>query len=68
MQYLMQKWTCSSCGRSNVTEMALNGTAKCDHCAAVVKIQPSRARGGETPEQLAEFIRADPKHRRPEST
>jgi hypothetical protein len=38
----------------------LDGTAKCDHCAAVTRIQPSQARGGETPAELAAFLRADP--------
>ncbi len=67
MQYLMQKWTCRRCGRSNVTEVTLDGKAKCDHCAAAQEIQPSLARGGETPDQLAEFIRADVRRRQPES-
>jgi hypothetical protein len=37
----------------------LDGSGKCDHCAAVTRIQPSQARGGETPAELAAFLRAD---------
>ncbi len=58
MQYLMRKWNCRNCRRPNATEVALDRVAKCDHCAVAEKIQPSRARGGETPSQLAEFIQA----------
>ena len=29
----------------------MNGTVKCEHCASEMRIQPSRARGGETPGQ-----------------
>jgi hypothetical protein len=45
------------------TEIALDGTVKCDYCADVMKIQPSGARGGETRDQLAAFIRADARTR-----
>jgi hypothetical protein len=58
-QYLIRKWNCTSCGRSNATEVALDGSAMCDHCVAVVKIQASGARGCETPAQLSAFIEAD---------
>ena len=63
MQYLIRRWNCRNCGRSNATEVALDGTVKCDYCVDVMKIQPSRARGGETPDQLAEFIHADARTR-----
>jgi len=59
MQYVIRKWNCGNCGRANATEIALDGTVKCDSCADVMKIQPSGARGGETRDQLAAFIRAD---------
>ena len=59
MQYLIRMWTCGRCRRSNATEVALDGTVKCDHCVAVMKIQPSGARGDETPVELSAFIQAD---------
>jgi hypothetical protein len=49
MQHVNREWNCRNCGRSNRTEVALDGTVKCDHCLSAMKIQPSRARGGETP-------------------
>ena len=49
MERLIRKWNCRNCGRSNDTEVALDGTVKCEYCVDVRKIQPSRARGGETP-------------------
>ncbi len=55
----MRKWNCTSCGRSNATEVALDGSVKCDYCVDVMKIQPSGALGGETPDQLSAFIQAD---------
>jgi hypothetical protein len=48
-QHVNREWNCRNCGRSNRTEVALNGTVKCEHCLSEMKIQPSRARGGETP-------------------
>ncbi|HEY7862456.1 MAG TPA: hypothetical protein VIE39_02275 [Thermoanaerobaculia bacterium] len=59
MQYLIRRWACPACRRYNATEVTLEGTVKCDHCATVRKIQPSAARGYETPDQLSAFIRAD---------
>jgi hypothetical protein len=59
VQYLIRRWACPTCRRSNATEVTLDGTVKCDHCAAVRQIQPSAAVGDETPDQLSEFIRAD---------
>ena len=52
MQHVNREWNCRNCGRSNRTEVALDGTVKCEHCNSEMKIQPSRARGGETPGQL----------------
>jgi hypothetical protein len=66
MQYVIRKWNCGNCGRSNATEIALDGTVQCDSCADVMKIQPSGARGGETRDQLAAFIRADARTRQGE--
>jgi len=51
MQHVNREWNCRNCGRSNRSEVALNGTVKCEHCASEMRIQPSRARGGETPGQ-----------------
>jgi DNA-directed RNA polymerase subunit RPC12/RpoP len=48
-QHVNREWNCRNCGRSNRTELALDGTVKCEHCLSEMKIQPSRARGGETP-------------------
>ena len=59
MQYVIRRWNCLVCGRHNATEVSLDGSGKCDHCAAVTRIQPSQARGGETPAELAAFLRAD---------
>jgi len=60
-QYLIRKWNCKNCGRSNVTEVTFNGMAKCEYCLGLLKIQPSKARGGETSDQLSAFIQADAK-------
>jgi len=60
VQYVIRRWNCQACSRHNATEVSLDGTAKCDHCAAVTRIQPSQARGGETPAELAAFLRAEP--------
>ena len=59
MQYVIRKWNCQKCGRSNATEVALDGSAICDHCATVAKIQASSALGYETLDQLSAFIPAD---------
>ena len=59
MQYVIRKWSCRTCGRANATEVALDGSVKCDGCAGVMTIQPSRARGGETSDQLSAFIQVD---------
>jgi hypothetical protein len=57
MKYALRTWTCRNCGRSNKTAVALDGTVKCDHCEDVMRIQPSRSRGGETPGQLYRLAR-----------
>jgi DNA-directed RNA polymerase subunit RPC12/RpoP len=41
-----RNWKCRNCGRANRTEVGLDGTAKCEHCAYVMSIQPSRLKGG----------------------
>jgi hypothetical protein len=66
LQYLIKKWNCTSCGRFNATEVALDGSATCDHCVAVMKIQASGARGRETPDQLSAFIQANVRSRQGE--
>jgi hypothetical protein len=45
MQYLMRKWDCRNCGRSNARDVALDGSAKCEYCVDVMQIQPSRPTG-----------------------
>lgn len=59
MQYVIRRWNCPACSRHNATEVCVDGTAKCDHCAAVTPIQPSQARGGETSAELAAFLQVD---------
>ena len=49
---LLRPWTCRYCGRSNKTEIAEDGTVCCETCGKVMRIQPSRTRGGEAPGQL----------------
>ncbi len=46
MQNDLRNWKCRSCGRANTTPVELDGTAKCEHCAYVMSIQPSRVRNG----------------------
>ncbi len=53
MQNVLRTWHCRNCGRTNETEIALDGTVKCEFCASVTRIQPSRVRGLETPSQLS---------------
>lgn len=53
MVYYVRTWYCRHCGRSNQTAVALDGRVTCDHCKQVVRIQPSRDRGGETAGQLS---------------
>lgn len=66
LQYLIRKWHCGSCGKSNATEVAIDGSVTCDHCAAVTQIQPSQAKPGETPKRRAAFIQADARTRQGE--
>jgi hypothetical protein len=53
MRYVVRNWTCRSCGRSNQNMVEPDGTATCEHCATVMRIQPGRAQGGETGAQLS---------------
>jgi hypothetical protein len=53
MEYGLRNWKCRNCGRSNRTEVAVDGTAACGFCAEKTRIQPSRVRGDETPAQLS---------------
>ena len=48
MENVLRNWKCRNCGRANSTEVALDGTAKCEYCAYVMSIQPSRVRNGVT--------------------
>ncbi|HLN79768.1 MAG TPA: hypothetical protein VK392_01115 [Thermoanaerobaculia bacterium] len=51
-----RNWHCRNCGRSNTTEIGLDGKVKCEFCSWVMRIQPSRARGGETAGQMARTV------------
>jgi len=46
MQDALRNWKCRNCGRANATPVALDGTAKCEHCSYVMSVQPSRLRNG----------------------
>lgn len=54
MQRLIRKWNCGNCGRSNRTEVALDGTVKCEYCVASMKISPSMASGDRGPSEESE--------------
>jgi DNA-directed RNA polymerase subunit RPC12/RpoP len=51
-----RNWHCRNCGRSNTTEIQLDGKVKCEFCKWVMRIQPSRVRGGETAGQMARTL------------
>ena len=53
VEYFMRTWFCRHCGRSNTTPVALDGRVTCEFCKDVIRIQPSRDRGGETASQLS---------------
>jgi len=53
MEEVLRNWGCRNCGRSNRTVIGQDGTAKCEHCGDMKRIQPSRARGQETADQLS---------------
>ena len=53
MKYVVRNWHCRNCGRSNSTPIEADGKVKCDFCHWVVRIQPSRERGGEASGQIA---------------
>ena len=63
MRHALRKWTCRNCGRSNETTIEMDGSAKCEHCAHVMKIQPSAHRGGETAAQISRFSRSTAERR-----
>ncbi len=58
MENVLRRWNCRNCGRSNKTVVAVDGNVKCEYCTDVMRIQPSRVRGGETPGQLSRPLRA----------
>jgi len=60
MQYVIRNWNCRNCGRSNKTEMAQDGTVKCEFCSDVLRIQPARSRAGQTPTQGSRFAARTP--------
>lgn len=57
MKYVLRTWNCRNCGRANKTLVEMDGTVKCEHCTDTMRIQPSRARGGETPGQMYKLAR-----------
>src|SRR5207245_1604819 len=46
VKYALRSWKCRNCGRSNSTEIALDGTGVCAHCSYLMQVQPSRIRNG----------------------
>jgi DNA-directed RNA polymerase subunit RPC12/RpoP len=42
VEHALKTWKCRHCGRHNLTVVALDGIAKCPHCAWRMTIQPSR--------------------------
>ena len=46
MQSPLRPWKCRNCGRANQTVVALDGTARCEHCRYQMSIQPSRIKNG----------------------
>jgi DNA-directed RNA polymerase subunit RPC12/RpoP len=48
MENALRNWKCRNCGRANRTEVALDGTAKCEYCTYLMSVQPSRVRNGVT--------------------
>jgi len=53
MKDSVRNWHCRNCGRSNTTEIQVDGRVKCEFCNWIMRIQPSRERGGETAAQMA---------------
>jgi rubredoxin len=53
MKNAVRNWHCRNCGKSNSTEIELDGKVKCAFCNWVMRIQPSRERGGETAGQMS---------------
>lgn len=56
MKTVVRNWHCRNCGRSNTTEIQLDGKVTCEFCQWVMRIQPSRERGGETAAQMARRV------------
>jgi DNA-directed RNA polymerase subunit RPC12/RpoP len=54
---LLRSWNCRNCGRANKTAVEIDGSVKCEYCSNTMRIQPSRARGGETAGQLSRAAR-----------
>jgi len=48
MENALRNWKCRNCGRANRTEVALDGTAKCEYCTYTMSVQPSRVKNGVT--------------------
>jgi hypothetical protein len=48
MENTLRNWKCRNCGRANRTEVALDGTAKCEYCTYLMSVQPSRVKNGVT--------------------
>jgi hypothetical protein len=46
MENALRRWKCRDCNRANETVIALDGTAKCEHCTRRTSVQPSRVRNG----------------------
>ena len=46
MKYVLRLWTCIGCGKSNKTEIAKDGTVRCDACSDVARIPFTRKRAG----------------------
>jgi len=42
MEHAKRNWKCTTCGLPNRTVLTLDGMAACEHCAEMVRLQPSR--------------------------
>jgi DNA-directed RNA polymerase subunit RPC12/RpoP len=65
MENALRNWKCRNCGRTNRTEVALDGTAKCEHCGYLMSIQPSRVRNGQVLPAVYPTRRGSPGKRLP---
>jgi DNA-directed RNA polymerase subunit RPC12/RpoP len=50
-------WTCRNCGRSNTTDIHVDGTVECAYCFRRMSIQPSRSRAAENARPLSHLPR-----------